>query len=49
MEGGVYFGAAGGNWGRQPGAAQQHHQPSEPDPPSLDSTDPKVSAYFNVA
>jgi hypothetical protein len=37
---------AGGNWGGL-GAPQQHHQPLA-DPPSPDSTDPKISAFYNV-
>jgi len=41
-----FFGVAGGDWGRQ-GVPQQHRQ-QPADPPSPDSTDPKVSAFFKV-
>ena len=37
---------AGGNLGR-PEALLQHRQPLA-DPPSPDSTDPKISAFYNV-
>jgi len=47
IDGGGYFGVAGGNWGRRLEAPQQHIQPLA-DPPSPDSTDPKISAFFNV-
>jgi hypothetical protein len=47
MDGGGYFGAEGGKWGRRPGAPLQHRQPSA-DPPTPDSTNPKISAFFNV-
>jgi len=47
VEGGGYLRVAGGKWVRRPGAPQQHRQPSA-DPPSPDSTDLKISAYFNV-
>jgi hypothetical protein len=43
---GGFLGVARGNWGRL-GAPQQHRQPLA-DPPSPDSTDPKISAYFNM-
>jgi len=46
MKGGGFLGVAGGNWGR-PGAPQQHRQPLA-DPSFADSTDPKISAIFNV-
>ena len=43
MKWGEFLEVAGGNWGR-PGAPQQHRQPLA-DPPSSDSTDPKISAF----
>jgi hypothetical protein len=43
MKGGGILGVAGGNWGR-PGAPQRHRQPPV-EPPSPDSTDPKI---FNI-
>ena len=46
-KGGRFFGVAGGNWGK-PGASQQHRQPPLADPQSPDSTDPMISAFFNV-
>jgi len=46
-ERGWVLGVAGGNWGR-PGALQQHRHPPPSDPPSPDSTDPKISAFSNV-
>jgi len=44
---GRFLGVAGGNWGR-PGALLQHRQPPPTDPPSPNSTDPKISAFSNV-
>jgi len=46
-ERGWVLGVAGGNWGR-PGALQQHRHPPPSDPPSPDSTDPKISAFSDV-
>ena len=46
MKGGGFLGVAGGNQGT-PGAPQQHRQPLA-DPPSPDSIDPKILAFFNV-
>ena len=46
LEGGGFLGVAGGNLGR-PEALLQHRQPLA-DPPSPDSTDPKISAFYNV-
>jgi hypothetical protein len=47
MEGGGFFVVAGGNWGRLR-ASQQYRQPLT-DPPTPESTDPKISAFFKVA
>ena len=46
LQGGGFFGVAGGNWGRL-GAPQQHRQPP-PEPPTPDSIDPKTSANLGV-
>jgi len=47
-EGGGYFGVSGRNWlGGRLEAFQQHCQPLA-DPPSPDSTNPKISAFSNV-
>jgi len=46
MREGGFLEVVGGNWGGV-GAPQQHRQPLA-DPPSLDSTDPKISAFHNV-
>jgi len=46
MKGGRFLGVAGGNWGGL-GAPQQHRQPLA-DPPSPDSIDPKISAFYTV-
>ena len=47
MKGGRFLGVAGGNWGR-PGAPLKHRQPPATDTPSPNSTDPKISTFFNV-
>jgi len=47
MKGGGFLGVAGGSWGRL-GALLQHRKPPPTDPPFPDSTNPKISAFFNV-
>jgi len=47
MKGGGFLGVARGNWGI-PGALLQHRQPPPTDPPSPDSTDPKISAFSQL-